>query len=202
MADVEVAIDSPDEDGLGEIIIRGPSVMLGYYEDEAETKNAIDKNGWLRTGDLGIIDKDGYISIRGRAKSMIVFTNGKKAFPEEYEVLLNEIPSVKDSFVWGHSSPGGDIQVCAKLIVNKEAILAEEGEMPSEEELSAQFEEAIKEINQTLPQYKIIRYFVMSYEDLVKTTTLKIKRPVEEKKINEKLKDLGLDMRKVSGKFI
>jgi long-chain acyl-CoA synthetase len=202
LADVEMAIDSPDEDGLGEIIIRGPNVMLGYYRNDSETMEVIDEKGWLRTGDLGIIDKEGYVSIRGRAKSMIVLSNGKKAFPEEYEVLLNEIFGVKESFVWGHPTPSGDIQVCAKLVVDKETILAEKGEMPSEKELHSQFEKAIKEINKTLPQYKIIRHFVMTYEDLVKTTTLKIKRPVEENKINEKLNSLGLDMKKASGKFI
>ena len=76
----------------------------------------MDVKGWLRTCDLGIIDGDGYISIRGRAKSMIVFANGKKAFPEEYEVLLNEIPGIKDSFAWGHPSPGGDIQDVQNLL--------------------------------------------------------------------------------------
>lgn len=197
----EVAIDSPDQDGLGEIITRGPNIMLGYYENESETNEVIDEKGWFRTGDLGIIDKEGYISIRGRAKSMIVFTNGKKAFPEEYEVLLNDIPGIRDSFVWGSPSPTGDIQVCAKLVIDKDAI-SKKGEMISEETLSDKFKKAIKEINNTLPQYKIIRYFVMTYDDLVKTTTLKIKRPVEEKQINEKLDSLGLDMRKASGKFI
>jgi long-chain acyl-CoA synthetase len=199
---VEVTLDSPDEDGMGEILVRGDNVMLGYYEDPEATAEAIDKDGWFRTGDLGIIDKDGFIKITGRAKSMIVFTNGKKAFPEEYEVMLNNLQGVKDSFVWGNKAPDGDIQVCAKLVLDKEKLEKEDGSLPSEEELANRFNDAIKEINATIPQYKIIRYFVMTWEDLIKTTTLKVKRPIETEKIRNTLDRAGLDMRKASGRFI
>ncbi|TYQ18225.1 UNVERIFIED_CONTAM: long-chain acyl-CoA synthetase [Acetivibrio alkalicellulosi] len=202
LSGIEVAIDSPDQDGIGEIIARGPNVMLGYYEDSDATNEVIDEKGWFKTGDLGIIDNKGFISIRGRAKSMIVFTNGKKAFPEEYEVLLNDIPGVCDSFSWGYLSPNGDVQVCAKLVVDKEAIQTKKGEILKDEDLASLFSDAIKKINDTLPQYKIIRYFILTYEDLVKTTTLKIKRNVEQEKITQKLDSLGLDMRKISGKVI
>lgn len=199
---IEVSIDNPDENGLGELITRGHNIMLGYYEDQATTSEVIDAEGWFRTGDLGFIDDEGFITIAGRAKSMIVFTNGKKAFPEEYELLLNEIPYVKDSFVWGNRASDGDIQVCAKLVIDKDKIVSEKGTMPEDEELSQIFGKAIKSINQTLPQYKIIRYFVMSYEDLIKTTTLKIKRPLELEKIVSSIEKAGIDMRKASGKFI
>lgn len=199
---IEVAIGEPDEDGMGELIVRGGNVMLGYYEDPHATAESIDSNGWLRTGDLAIIDKNGCVRITGRAKSMIVFTNGKKAFPEEYEVLLNAIKGVKDSFVWGNKAADGDIQVCAKLVVDKEKLLEEEGAIPSDQELAARFSAAIREINKTIPQYKIIRYFVITYEDLIKTTTLKIKRPLEYKKVMDMLEKAGTDMRKTSGKVI
>jgi long-chain acyl-CoA synthetase len=202
LADIEVAIDSPDENGMGELITRGSNVMIGYYEDPHATAEAIDNEGWLRTGDLAAIDDKGYIRITGRAKSMIVFTNGKKAFPEEYEILLNNIEGVKDSFAWGNEAPDGDIQVCTKLVIDKEGLCGEDGSMPSEEELAQKFNTAIKNINKTIPAYKIIRYFVMSHEDLVKTTTLKIKRPVEYKKVMEALDKAGLDMRKASGTYI
>lgn len=198
---IEVAIDAPDENGMGEILTRGENVMLGYYEDPEATSEAIDAEGWFRTGDLGTIDKAGYIRITGRAKSMIVFTNGKKAFPEEYEVLLNNVRGVKDSFVWGNRAPDGDIQVCAKLVVDFEA-LAAEGEAPAEEELAAGFGAAVKDINKKLPQYKIIRYFVMSREELIKTTKLTIRRPREHERVMAGLAAAGLDMRKASGKFI
>lgn len=122
LCDIEVAIDNPDENGMGEIIVRGKNVMLGYYEDIDTTREVLDEKGWFRTGDLGSIDGDGIIKISGRAKSMIVFTNGKKAFPEEYEVLLNDHPYVKDSFAWGNRTPDGDIQACAELVVDMDAI--------------------------------------------------------------------------------
>ena len=199
---IEVAIDSPDENGMGEIITRGENVMLGYYEDPSATLEVIDSEGWFRTGDLGIIDEDGFLKITGRAKSMIVLTNGKKAFPEEYEVLLNNIPGVKDSFVWGNKAQDGDIQVCAKLVVDKEYFLESKEEMPTEKELVLLFDTAIKEINKIMPQYKIIRYFVMTFEELIKTTTLKVKRPLEYGRIKGTLDNAGLEMRKASGKFI
>lgn len=202
LCDIDVAIDNPDENGMGEIIVRGKNVMLGYYEDEDTTKEVLDEKGWFRTGDLGSIDEEGIVKISGRAKSMIVFTNGKKAFPEEYEVLLNDLPYVKDSFVWGNKAPDGDIQACAKLVVDMDALKADKKNIPSDGELAAMFGDAIKGINSMLPQYKILRYFVLSTEDLVKTTTLKIKRPVEMEKINSVLSKAGIDMRKASGKFI
>ncbi|MCX8128803.1 MAG: AMP-binding protein [Clostridia bacterium] len=202
MAGIEVAVDSPDENGMGEIITRGRNIMLGYYEDPDATAETITADGWLRTGDLGTIDEDGFIRITGRAKSMIVLTNGKKAFPEEYEVLLNNIPGVKDSFVWGNVAPDGDIQICAKLVVDKEKLADERGSIPADKELASVFDAAIRDINKTIPQYKIIRYFVISEEDLIKTTTLKIKRPLEYEKVKAMLDKAGLDMRKASGKNI
>jgi len=202
LCDIEVAIDNPDENGMGEIMVRGKNVMLGYYGDEDTTKEVLDEKGWLRTGDLGSIDEDGVIKISGRAKSMIVFTNGKKAFPEEYEVLLNDIPYVKDSFAWGNKAPDGDIQVCAKLVVDMDALKSDKNGIPSDEELASMFGEAIKNINANLPKYKIIRYFILTKEDLIKTTTLKIRRPLELEKIKTVLNKANIDMRKANGKFI
>jgi long-chain acyl-CoA synthetase len=202
LSDIEVALDNPDENGMGEIIVRGKNVMLGYYEDIETTKEVLDTKGWFKTGDLGSIDEDGVIKISGRAKSMIVFANGKKAFPEEYEVLLNDIPYVKDSFVWGYETQDGDIQACAKLVIDLGGLKSDKNSIPSDEELAALFGKAIKDINNLLPKYKIIRYFILTKEDLVKTTTLKIKRPVELEKINSVLTKVGIDMRKASGKFV
>jgi len=207
---IEVAIDSPDENGMGEIITRGGNVMLGYYEDPDTTAQVMYKDGWFRTGDLGIVDDNGFLKITGRAKTMIVFTNGKKAFPEEYEVLLNNIPGVKDSFVWGNRAFDGGIQVCAKIVVDKENLPALTEDTHSkfaddttlETKLAAYFNNAIKEINKNVPQYKIIRYFVMTYEDLIKTTTLKIKRHIEYENTMKVLDKSGLGMRKASGLLI
>ncbi|MCR4436083.1 MAG: AMP-binding protein [Clostridiales bacterium] len=199
---IQVAVDSPDEDGMGEIIVRGGNVMLGYYEDPAATAEAVDADGWLKTGDLGTIDEEGFIRITGRAKSMIVLANGKKAFPEEYEVLLNNIPGVKESFVWGNKAGDGDVEICAKLVVDQDRLAAEAGRPLSEKELASVMDSAIRDINKNIPQYKMIRYFVMSCHELAKTTTLKIKRPVEYGKIEGLLDRTGLSMRKASGKFI
>jgi long-chain acyl-CoA synthetase len=198
--DVEVAILEPDESGMGELITRGPNVMLGYYEDPDATSQTLIPGGWLRTGDLATIDEKGFIRITGRAKSMIVFTNGKKAFPEEYEMLLANIPYVKDSFVWGNKAPDGDIQVCAKIVVDGDAF-SHEGEF-YEKKTSETLEAAIKEINKGLPQYKIIRHFVFSLKDLIKTTTMKTKRNIELDRVLTAVKNSGLDMRRLNGKFI
>lgn len=197
--DVEIAIENPDENGIGEIITRGPNVMIGYYNDEKATSEALDSNGWYRTGDLGAIDEDGFLRITGRAKSMIVLDNGKKAFPEEYEVALNNIPGVKNSFVWGHITEDGSVQICAKLVADKEFM---ENERLSETQMAERVDAIVKEINKNIPKYKILRYVFFSYEDLVLTTTLKIKRNIEMEKISKLIKDTGLNMRRLSGKFI
>lgn len=195
LANIEITIDKPDENGMGEILTRGKNVMLGYYEDPISTAQVLDKDGWFRTGDLGIIDEEGFTKITGRAKSMIVLTNGKKAFPEEYEIIVNNIPGVKDSFVWGNKDSDGDIKICAKIVIDKEQIT-------HITDIPQYINKAIKDINANIPQYKIIRYFVLTHEDLIKTTTLKIKRHFEFKKTIESVEKLGIDMRKASGMFI
>ena len=197
--DVEVTIDNPDENGMGEILARGNNIMLGYYENPEETSNVMEEGGWFRTGDLGVIDENGNLRITGRAKSMIVFTNGKKAFPEEYEVQLNTIPGVKESFVWGNRAPDGDIQVCAKLVIDNEYF---EDKGYTKEQIGDELEIAIKNINKGMPQYKILRYFLLSCEELTKTTKLSIKRPIETDKVKRYLDKVGVDIRKINKSFI
>jgi len=190
--DVEIALDNIDENGMGELIVRGKNITSGYYKNEEETKDAFTKDGWFRTGDLAVFSKDGSVKLSGRAKSMIVFPNGKKAFPEEYETLLNEEEYIKDSFVWGYRTKDGDIEVCAKIVVDSK----------SKEDVAEKIEEKIKEINANIPKYKILRYFIITKEELVKTTTLKIKRPIEEKKTLEFIEKSGKDMRKLNKTYI
>jgi long-chain acyl-CoA synthetase len=197
--DVEVTIDNPDENGIGEIMARGRNIMLGYFENPEETSQVMEEDGWFRTGDLGLIDEKGYLRITGRAKSMIVFTNGKKAFPEEYEILLNTIPGIKESFVWGNRASDGDIQVCAKLVIDRDYF---EQKGYTKEQIADELEAAIKNINKGIPQYKILRYFVLSHEELIKTTKLSIKRPLETEKIKMYLDKVGVDMRKLNKSFI
>jgi len=197
--DVEVTIDNPDENGIGEILARGGNVMLGYFENPDETARVMEEDGWFRTGDLGSVDEEGNLRITGRVKSMIVFTNGKKAFPEEYETLLNMIPGVKESFVWGNRAPDGDIQVCAKIVVDREYF---EQKGYTKEQIGNEIETAVKNINKGIPQYKILRYFILTYEELIKTTKLSVKRPLEFEKMKMYLDKVGDDIRKINKTFI
>lgn len=197
--DVELTIDNPDENGMGEILARGDNVMLGYYENPDETREVMEKDRWFRTGDLGIIDENGLLTITGRAKSMIVLNNGKKAFPEEFETLLNTLPGVKDSFVWGYIARDGDVEICAKIVLDKDYI---EENKYTIEKIGDELEQRIRELNRNIPRYKIIRYFVMTFEGLVKTTTLKIKRPIEEEKMRKYIEKSGVEMRQLHKNFI
>ena len=123
LAGIELAIDSENPHEPGEILIRGPIVMNGYYRDETATKEAIDKDGWLHTGDLGMFDKRGVLTITGRLKSLIVLESGKKIFPEELEALLNQHEYVKDSLVYAQADERGDVVVSAKIILDKLSLI-------------------------------------------------------------------------------
>lgn len=173
---VEVKIMNPDKNGMGELIVRGPSVMLEYFENRIETKKAL-VDGWFYTGDLAKIDEEGYIFICGRKKSVIVLKNGKNIFPEEMENLLNRIEGVEESFVFGKqmSEDKNDIKIFAKVIYNQE-IVENTYKVKGEKEIYQALNEKIKEINKTMPHYKAIRGMILSQEPLIKTTTNKIKR--------------------------
>ena len=119
---VEVKIDDPDEEGIGELMAKGPSIMLGYYENEEATKSALEPDGWFHTGDLARIDKDGFIYIAGRKKSVIVLNNGKNVFPEEIETLLNKVEGIKETFVYEKKEDDGDVKVCVEIVYDKEMI--------------------------------------------------------------------------------
>ena len=111
-----------DENGIGEIRVKGPNVMLGYYENEEATKSALESDGWFHTGDLARIDKDGFIYISGRKKSVIVLNNGKNVFPEEIETLLNKVEGIKETFVFEKKEDDGDVKVCVEIVYDKELI--------------------------------------------------------------------------------
>lgn len=180
---VEAKISKPDENGIGELIVKGPNVMIGYYENEEATKKAL-KDGWFYTGDLAKIDKDGFIFIVGRKKSVIVLKNGKNVFPEELENLINRIEGVKESFVYGkpENEDEKNPKVCAKIVYDAE-IMEEMYKITGEENIRKFLNSKIKEINKTIPTYKYIREIDITTEELVKTTTAKIKRHEEIKKI-------------------
>ena len=179
---VEVKIDNPDSDGIGELMAKGPSVMLGYYENEEATKEALEPDGWFHTGDLARIDKDGFIYIAGRKKSVIVLNNGKNVFPEEIETLLNKVEGIKESFVYEKKEDDGDVKVCVKIVYDKEMI-KELYNIEGEDKIREFLWEKVKDVNKLMPKYKYVREMIITEEELIKTTTLKIKRHEEMKKI-------------------
>ena len=178
---VEVEIDNPSEDGIGELKIKGPNVMLGYYEMEEET-NKVLRDGWFYTGDLGYKDKDGYLFITGRQKNVIVLKNGKNIYPEEIEALIVKKPYVSEVIAFGKEKDD-DLLLSVKIVYNEEYVKQNYPDM-SEEDLRKIVWNDIKEINKTLPQYKYIKNLVLTNEPMVKTTTAKIKRFEEIKKEN------------------
>ena len=178
---LEARIGNPDENGVGEIQIKGPSVMIGYYENDEANKEAFDGE-WFRTGDIGYIDKDGFIFISGREKSVIVLKNGKNVFPEEIESLINRIEGVSESMVYGKPEADGDCKVCAKIVYDPE-VTEEMYKTRDEAEIYEILKKKVKEINKKMPAYKYVRDIIVTTEPLIKTTTAKIKRHEELAKI-------------------
>lgn len=176
---VEVRIDNPSENGIGEIITRGPNVMLGYYENQEATAKVL-KDGWFYTGDLGYMDKKGFVYITGRKKNVIVLKNGKNVFPEELETMLNRSRYIKESMVYGKTDEDGDVKICAVLIVNNETF---EENFPDkvlgDEEVKAAIEREVRLVNKKMPSYKYIREYTVRQDELIKTTTQKVKRYLE-----------------------
>ena len=174
-------IHNPDKNGIGEIIAKGPNVMKCYYENE-EATNKVLKNGWFYTGDLGYMDKDGYFYISGRDKNVIVLKNGKNIYPEELEILVSNLPYVAENMVFGLPK-GDDLLLSVKIVYNKEYI-KENYPNVSEEELKEIIRKDIKEqVNSKLTNFKHIKNVIITDEPMIKTTTNKVKRKEEMKKI-------------------
>lgn len=185
MPSVDVEIVNKDENGIGELKVKGPNVMMGYYQNEKATKEVI-KDGWFYTGDLAKIDSEGYIFICGRRKSVIVLKNGKNIFPEEIEGIINQIDGVIESFIFGKqmSEDKNDIKIYSKIVYDK-ATMKEKYQAEGEEEINSILNDKIKAINNKMPRYKAIRGIIVSQEPLIKTTTNKIKRHENLKLIKE-----------------
>ena len=180
LANLEVKIVEPDEEGIGEITVKGPSVMLGYYENQEATNKAM-KDGWFSTGDYGYLDKKGYLYISGRKSDIIVLKNGKNIYPQELEFLLNKIPGIAETMVFARNKTSMDTTLCAKIVYDKQQVQETYGEK-TEEELKEVFWQKVKEVNQTLPDVKHIKEIMITEEPLAKTTTQKVKRYEEIKK--------------------
>lgn len=173
---VEYKIDNPNDEGIGEIIVKGPNVMLGYYENEEATKKVL-KDGWFHTGDLGYTDDEKFLYISGRSKNMILTKNGENIYPEEIENILNDDDLIEESLVIGTSNGKDDVQVKAKIFPNIEAIKEYLGnKFPTKEEISKILSEAVKKANEKLPNFKHIKSFKIMDEDFERTTTNKVKR--------------------------
>lgn len=178
---LEVRIDHPNEEGIGEIQVKGPSVTMGYCNNEEANKKAF-VDGYFRTGDLGYIDEDGYLYISGREKSVIVLKNGKNIFPEELESLVNRIDGVAESMVYGKPEGDGDYKICVKVVYDPE-VMQEMYKLENEAEIYELIHQKVKEVNKKMPAYKYIREVMITTEPLIKTTTQKIKRHEELAKI-------------------
>ena len=161
---------------IGELVVKGPNIMLGYFQNEEAIKQAL-VDGWFYTGDLAKIDKEGYIFISGRKKNVIVLKNGKNIYPEEIENLVNRIEGVTESFIFGkqRSEDKEDIKINVKIVFDRNVMKKVYGAI-DDEAIYKILSQQIKEINQNMAKYKAIRGIILTEEPLIKTSTNKIKR--------------------------
>ena len=185
----ELKIDNPNENGEGEVLIKSPTLMLGYYEDEKATNEVIDViNGerWFHSGDVGYLDKDGFLYITGRSKNVIVTQNGKNIYPEEVELLLSQVPEIKECMVYGKEDEkdptNKELIISVKVIPNLEELEANYGKDLTDEKIRDIIWGKIKEVNKKLTSYKAIKNLEIKKDEFEKTTTMKIKRYAELKK--------------------
>lgn len=180
----ELKIDNPNEKGEGEVLIKSETLMLGYYEDQKATDEVIETdeegNRWFHSGDVGYLDKDGFLYITGRIKNVIVTQNGKNIYPEEIELMLGNIPEIKECMVYGKEIEGEkELIITAKVIPNLEEIQKEHKDELTDEQIHDIIWEKIKEVNHKLTSYKAIKKLEIKKDEFAKTTTMKIKRYVE-----------------------
>ena len=177
----DIKIKDPNENGEGEILIKSPTLMLGYYEDEEETKKVIDEDGYFNAGDIGYIDDDGYIFITGRSKNVIVTQNGKNIYPEEIEMLLDKVDEIKESMVYGKKPEANsrreekELIITARVIPDYDKIKELHGDI-SEKEIYDIIWKNIKEVNKKLTSYKAVKALEIKEGEFEKTSTMKIKR--------------------------
>lgn len=171
----DVLVIDRDDEGIGEIICRGPSVMLGYYEDPEATSDVL-IDGWLHTGDFGYMDRDGFLYVTGRKKNLIVTKNGKNISPEEIEYYLLKSPYIEEVVVWGkEDEKSGDTIVCADVFPSFEHVKEAHGDL-NEDELRKIISVEIDKVSDKMPTFKRVKRFEIRNEEFEKTTSQKIKR--------------------------
>jgi long-chain acyl-CoA synthetase len=181
LPNVEIKIDEPNEQGIGEIVVKGPNIMLGYYDNKEATDEVL-IDGWFHTGDLGYYDKEGYLFVTGRKKNVIVLKNGKNIYPEELEILIARLPYVAENMVFGMPTDNNDLEINAKIVYNAEYMKQSYPDKNVDDYFAIIWND-IKELNKSMPAYKHIRNIIITDEPMIKTTTQKIKRNEEMKKI-------------------
>ena len=159
--------------------------MIGYVDNQ-EATNEVLKDGWFHTGDLGYFDKDGFLFITGRKKDVIVLKNGKNIFPEELEILINKLPYVSESIVFGRPCEDGDYKICAKIVYNIDELKKAFPDASESDYKNLIWDDIKNKVNHTMPAYKYIREIIITDTPLIKTTTQKIKRHEEIKQILNK----------------
>ena len=179
----DIKVKDPNENGEGELLIKSPTLMLGYYEMPEETSKVIDKDGYFNSGDIGYIDENGFIYLTGRSKNVIVTQNGKNVYPEEIELLLDRVPEIKESMVYGKAPDANskkdekELIITARVIPDYEKIKQMHGvDEENEEEIYEIIWNKIKEVNKKLTSYKAIKSLEIKKEEFEKTSTMKIKR--------------------------
>ncbi|HEY3308381.1 MAG TPA: AMP-binding protein [Desulfuromonadaceae bacterium] len=183
---VSLRIDNPNEEQVGEILVKGPNVMQGYYHNSQATAEAL-VDGWYRTGDLGRVDKDGFLTICGRVKNMIVTPNGKNVYPEEVEIELLKSPFIAEVMVYGHRVGPAAEEVHAIIYPDQEALdnyCHSQGTCPiNESAVEALLGSEVKSACAGLADYKRVRRFTIREDEFPKTTTRKIKRYAVEARV-------------------
>lgn len=174
----EIKIKNPNEKGEGEVFIKSDTLMIGYYEDEEATREVVTEDGWFNSGDVGYLDKEGFLYITGRSKNVIVTQNGKNIYPEEIEGLLKKYLEIKECLVYGKSQEGSkELVITVRVLPDIKEIQEKLGKDDvSDEEVYDIIWKIVKEVNKEVTSYKAIKKLEIKKDDFEMTTTMKIKR--------------------------